>query len=69
MINFNEIHGFFFDFQATLPATVCYCITADDTLALYLLQCSSVSVDFVFIVIVGLNKNSYHIFFRYQEYS
>jgi hypothetical protein len=41
MINFNEIHRFFYDFQATLPATVCYCIIAEEN-PRHLLPCKVV---------------------------
>jgi hypothetical protein len=29
MDSFNEMHGFCYEFQATVSATVCYSITAD----------------------------------------
>jgi hypothetical protein len=32
MVSFNWIHGFYYEFQATLSAAVCYCIAADLTL-------------------------------------
>jgi hypothetical protein len=31
MVSFNETQGFYFDFQATLYANVCYFIIADKT--------------------------------------
>ncbi len=33
-----EMHGFYYDFQATLSATVCYCITTDQTLSLHFIS-------------------------------
>ncbi len=31
MVSFNEKQGFYYDFQATLSANVCYFIIADQT--------------------------------------
>ncbi len=35
MVSFNEMHGFYYEFQATLSASVCYCITPDQYLFFY----------------------------------
>jgi hypothetical protein len=48
---FNEMHGLYIEFEATLPATNRYFITADQTLFLHLI-CGGVLflVDLVFML-------------------
>jgi hypothetical protein len=35
MVSFNEMHGYYYEFQASLSAYVCYCVSADHTLSLH----------------------------------
>jgi hypothetical protein len=51
------MHGFYNEFEATLPATNCYFITADQTLFLHLIVGDSVSGGFSFYVKVGSKEN------------
>ena len=59
MISFNEMHIFNFDFQATLSAYVCYCITADQTLSLHFIVGGSVPVDLIFHSIKASERHIY----------
>ncbi len=82
MVSFNEIHGFYYEFGATLSANVCYWITAwTRSLAKSMsrnrflgsinvykyglwsnpLTCGAVSVDSVFMIMLGSKKNSHNI--------
>ncbi len=49
MASCNEMHGFQYELKATSSATVCYCITADQTLSLRFIVGDSDPVVFVFL--------------------
>ncbi len=58
MVSFND-----YEFQVTLSADVCYCITADQTLSLHFIGGGSVSVDFIFQIMLGSMESSQHFLF------
>jgi hypothetical protein len=65
MVSFHD-----YEFQATLSANVCYCITADRTLSLRLIGGGvgcSVSVDFIFEIMLGSKENSQHFLFSIKS--
>ncbi len=47
--NNDEMHGFFYEFQAILSANLCYCTTADRTLSFTSFWGGTVSVDLFLI--------------------
>jgi|688.fasta_scaffold2725822_2 hypothetical protein len=64
MVSFNEMHGFYYKFQAALSAAVNYCITAYQTLSfLFIVAGGSVSVDFIFQEKLGSKEKSFYLLF------
>ncbi len=61
MVSFIEKHGFFYEFPATFSSNVCFCIRADKPLSLFTsLWGGSVSVDFIFQIMLGSKENIHH---------
>jgi hypothetical protein len=58
MDSFNEMHGFCYEFQATVSATVCYSITADQISPLV----GSVFVDVNFMTMLRSRENILNFF-------
>ncbi len=59
--------GSIYEFQATLSTNVCYCITADETSSLHFIGGGSVSVDYIFKIMLGSKENSQHFFFSVKS--
>jgi hypothetical protein len=62
MFSFNEMHGFYSESELLSSDTVCYWITAAKHSPFSSLRVGSVSVGFIFTIMLGSKENSHHFF-------
>jgi hypothetical protein len=62
MFSFNEMHGFYSESKPLSSDTVCYWITAAKHSSFSSLRVGSVSVGFIFTIMLGSKENSHHFF-------